>query len=244
MFFRIKIKLLKFLKIIAGRKPFSEIAGFFNLKTADEICKDLIKIYAPGKSFLDLGCMWRVEGLFSFFAEECGAKDVTAVDISLPTENFRKKTKERGSKINFFRGDINSEETLESIGCRDVVFCSGLLYHMPEPLFFLRSLRKICRDTLILGSMVIPEINSIKNSAVFYPFLDKKYKNMWSLRQRQVGIKEDFTFTDKYANWFWGLSPSCIISLLKCAGFKLEKKIVRPFHAFFVCRPVEDILEF
>ena len=37
----------------------------------------------------------------------------------------------------------------------DVVHCSGVLYHMPEPMQFLRVLRKITREALVLTSAII-----------------------------------------------------------------------------------------
>ena len=39
--------------------------------------------YAPGHSFVDIGCMWGVDGEHAFIAEEAGATIVKAVDLAI-----------------------------------------------------------------------------------------------------------------------------------------------------------------
>jgi hypothetical protein len=42
---------------------------------------DLIREEVRGKSFVDIGCMWGVNGEYSFFAEQSGARSVIGVDV-------------------------------------------------------------------------------------------------------------------------------------------------------------------
>ena len=42
-----------------------------------------------------------------------------------------------------------------------------------------------------------------------------------------------------YGNYFWGMSPSCVDSLLQTAGFRVERRFPEPFAYTVVCSPVE-----
>lgn len=48
-----------------------------------------VREYVPSRSFADIGCMWGVNGEYSFVAEEAGATLVKAVDVFGPTPEFR-----------------------------------------------------------------------------------------------------------------------------------------------------------
>lgn len=232
MFYTIKLKILKFLKSPAVKLA---LRNLLKIKSGDDIRKELIKKYVPGKSFADIGCMWRVKGSFSFLAEEYSAKRILAVDIN-EDEMFWNEKNKRNSKVEFIKGDIHLKETIDKIGSCDVIFCSGVLYHSPNPIALISQLRKICKETLILATMVIPEIPFIKNTAIFYPYLNKKQRNLWKLNGIQKGIKEPCETNNKYANWFWGFSPTCVESMLKYSQFNIEKRYIRPFQAFYVCK--------
>src|SRR5687767_1491588 len=79
----------------------------------------LIRRYAPGKSFADIGCMWGVNGEYAFVAEEAGAIRVKAVDVFGPTPEFEEKRHSRQSRVEFILGDITRAGTLASIGVVD-----------------------------------------------------------------------------------------------------------------------------
>jgi Protein of unknown function (DUF1698) len=132
---------------------------------------------APGKSFADIGCMWAVNGYYSFLAERSRAKGVTAVDIYPASEEFEQERRATGSTIRFIQGDINSEDTRRQMGVSDVVFCSGVLYHTPDPIGLLARLRGLCGETLLLGTELIPEMPGIRNAAVFYPYLSDRQRS-------------------------------------------------------------------
>src|SRR5689334_15336616 len=63
-----------------------------------------IRQHAPGKSFVDIGCMWGVNGDYSFLAEEVGATEVKGVDVFGPTPEFEKKKLARHSSVQFILG--------------------------------------------------------------------------------------------------------------------------------------------
>ena len=199
----------------------------------------LIRRYAPGKSFADIGCMWGIDGRDAFLAEESGATRTIAVDIYPESATFLEEKKRRDSAVRFVRGDINLDEIADEVGLSDVVLCSGVLYHTPDPFRLLTRLRSICRETLILHTQSIPEMRGMRNVAVFYPFLPDEQRRIWD---RGVGcqkaIRGPYEPESGYGNWFWGLTPSAIESMLRCAGFEVHERFVSAFTCTFVCRPV------
>src|ERR1051325_10217956 len=62
---------------------------------------NLIRQHAPNRSFVDIGCMWGVNGEYAFIAEEAGATAVKGVDVFGPTPEFEAKKKARNSAVEF-----------------------------------------------------------------------------------------------------------------------------------------------
>jgi hypothetical protein len=184
--------------------------------------------------------LWGVDGLNTFIAEEVGAKKSIAVDVYPESQKFLEEKKRRNSKVEFVLGDINSNETTKKIGVCDVVLCAGVIYHTPDPLHMLMRLRAITGQTLLLNTASIPEIFGIRNGAVFYPYLPENQRRVWN---RGIGSQKAITGpyepNEGYANWFWGMTPSCIESLLNVAGFEVVEKYVFNFRTVFVCLAVE-----
>jgi SAM-dependent methyltransferase len=201
---------------------------------------DLIRRYAPHKSFADVGCMWGVNGRHAFIAEEAGATAIKAIDVFGPTPEFDQEHRARRSRVEFILGDITSPGTIARVGEADVVFCAGVLYHHPSPFALLTALRRICRDTLILRTAAIPEIAGLQNAAVFFPLLDDRDRNLWDLRSlglsRQAGITNRYNLDDGYGNWFWGMTPSCLVALVSCAGFRVVHRATESFAQTIVAR--------
>jgi hypothetical protein len=203
---------------------------------------DYIRRYAPGHTFADIGCMWGVNGEYAFIAEESGATAVKAVDVFGPTPEFDLKKQARNSAVEFILGDACHAETLARVGVVDVVFCAGVLYHHPSPFDILVALRRMCGQTLILRTFAIPEIKGLPNAAVYFPMLKPKDRRLWDLSglglTRQIGITDAFEPEQGYGNFFWGLTPSCLSSLLETAGFRVESQASEAFAQTFICAPI------
>jgi hypothetical protein len=241
MLYQLKVRLLKVWRL-------NILWRYWNARRGKEVgdygrIPDLIRKYAPGRSFVDIGCMWGVNGEYSFVAEEAGARCVKAVDVFGPTPEFEEKRLVRNSSVEFILGDASHPDTLERIGVMEVVFCAGVLYHHPSPFDLLVALRRMCGQTLILRTSTIPEIDGLPNAAVYYPMLDEKARRLWNLSSlgvpRQVGITDGFEPDEGYGNFFWGLTPSCLISMLKTAGFEVEYEAMEAFVHTVVCKPVK-----
>ena len=203
---------------------------------------DYVRKYAPGRSFADIGCMWGVDGEHAFIAEEAGANVVKAVDVFGPTPEFEAKRQSRKSMVEFVLGDATHPQTIARLGLVDVVLCAGVLYHHPSPFDLLVALRRVCGQTLILRTSTIPEVNGLPNAAVYYPMLKPKNRQLWNLTglgvSQQVGITSGFEPQEGYGNWFWGLTPSCVESLLETAGFRVDHRASEAFAQTFICSAV------
>ena len=90
-------------------------------------------------------------------------------------------------------------------------------------------------------------MRGLPNAAVYFPMLDAKARELWNLRSlgllHQAGISNEFQPQEGYGNWFWGLTPSCLESLLKTAGFRVDFRATEAFAHSVVCTAVEAPLD-
>ncbi|MCO5186306.1 MAG: DUF1698 domain-containing protein [Anaerolineae bacterium] len=203
---------------------------------------DYIRNHAAGRSFVDIGCMWGVNGEYAFIAEESGATEVKGVDVFGPTPEFEEKKQARNSNVTFILGDATHPDTIAQVGVVDIVFCAGVLYHHPSPFDLLVALRRMCGEMLILRTSTIPENRALPNMAVYWPMLSPTDRKLWNLANlgvtHQVGITNGFEPEQGFGNWFWGLSPSALESLLANAGFRVDFRATEPFARTVICTPV------
>jgi SAM-dependent methyltransferase len=208
---------------------------------------EYIREHAPGRSFVDVGCMWGVNGEYAFLAEEAGATGVKGVDVFGPTPEFEEERRRRGSKVDFILGDATAPGTIRQVGEMDVVFCAGVLYHHPSPYDLLVALRLMCRQTLILRTSTVPEVPGVRNMAVYWPFLDGPQRRLWSHHRlgvgAQLGITSAFEPAEGYGNWFWGLTPSAVAAMLETAGFCPTYRATEPWAQTFICRAMDVPIE-
>lgn len=237
MYYSLKVKLLK-------NKTLNYLWRYWLAWRGEEVgnysrLPEYIRQHAPGKSFADIGCMWGVNGDFAFIAEEAGASTIKGVDVFGPTPEFEEKVRAKSSRVQFILGDITRPKTIKKVGVVDVVLCAGVLYHHPSPFDLLVALRRICKETLILRTATIPENKEIPNSAVFFPYLSGADRSLWNLSKLGVGkqdsITDGFNPEAGYGNWFWGLSPSCVTSMLELAGFDVTYRATEAFAQNFIC---------
>jgi hypothetical protein len=202
----------------------------------------LIRRLAPGHSFADVGCMWNVHAQVAFLAEEAGATTVTAFDAMEPTEEYLRRHEQRSSKVRFVRGDLHDEATAaEAIGPHDVVWCTGLLYHTPNPLLMLERLAAITSETLVLGTHTIPEVPGVEGACVLYPALGDDARaahgQAWPDTALGVGGPWDPRPEMTWANYWWGISASALRGMLEVSGFD-DIEVIRytPFSADAIAR--------
>jgi SAM-dependent methyltransferase len=201
--------------------------------------EDLVRRYAPGRSFLDVGCMWNLHGAIAFLAEEAGARQVTGIDVMAPTPQFEAERRRRASAVRFVPGDVHDPATVEAAGRHDVVWCYGVLYHVPDPMLTLRRLRELTAETLLLATETLPEVPGMPGACVLYPALDDAARDDYAAVRGgdRTGITTPFRAAEGYANWWWGITPSALRGMLDVAGLELLDLSDGPFHRTAICRP-------
>lgn len=183
---------------------------------------------------MDAGGMWGVDGENAFAAAQAGATRSAVLDIMAPTDRF--EVRRRVTPVDYVQGDITDPTIVDHIGVADVVLCAGVLYHHPSPYEILVGLRRICRETLILRTETIPEMD-LPGAAVYLPHLTPRDQQRWlgiAGVPSQLAVGSPFRPDVTYANWFWLLTPSCVQLLLETAGFRVTRHLEEAFSATFV----------
>lgn len=202
--------------------------------------EELVKRFAKGKSFADIGCMWGIDGAIAFAAEDAGATDVVGVDVMPASEAFESERAHRGSRMRFIQGDLHDQAVMARVGPHDVVWCSGVIYHAPHPLLTLERLRQITSETLILASETIPEVPGLRQACVFLPGLaeaDRKAHAAARPGRTVLGVSEPFDRTQSYGAWWWGLSASALVAMVTAAGFDVVEQQGDALHLTIVATP-------
>jgi tRNA (mo5U34)-methyltransferase len=103
-----------------------------------------------GKRVLDVGTR---DGFFAFELERRGAEvvalDYTAEDLT----GFAAARRIYGSKVEYVQANVYDLDPAR-LGTYDVVLFLGVLYHLRHPLLALDRLRPLCRELLIVESLV------------------------------------------------------------------------------------------
>jgi len=209
-------------------------------KRSDFDREQLVRRYAPGRSFADIGCMWSVHGAVGFLAEEAGATAVTGLDVMAPTPEFEAEHRRRGSALRFVRGDVHEPDTLAHVGEHDVVWCTGVLYHSPHPVLLLQRLHSITGQVLILATETIPDVPGLAHASVFYPGMRARDRGLHeSLRPGRpaLAISTEFDPAQSFGAWWWGLSAGAVRAMLAACGFGVLEEHGGPLHRTFVARP-------
>lgn len=181
--------------------------------------------------------MWGVDGALAFLAEQSGATSVTGLDLMPASQAFAAEHARRGSRVRFVQGDLHDPQVIADVGRHEVVWCSGVIYHAPNPLLTLERLRSITGETLILASETIPEVPGLRQACVFLPGLaepDRLAHASARPRARALGVTEAFDPAQSYGAWWWGVSRSALHGMLSASGFEILAEYGDGLHATIV----------
>jgi len=211
-----------------------------NLKTMDNR-DELIGKFAAGKTFADVGGLWGTINEKVSVASAAGASSVAMIDITALDNELWTRLHERLASLGVANYERISED-VEKLGKRedrptfDVVHCSGVLYHHPEPLQLIRSLRKITRRHLILTSAITQErvendlgVFQIAASVVlFVPALPENERQIlakyWTEHAGAVayGITERVQWNlEDFGPWWYLPTAHSMAAMAEVCGLKL-----------------------
>jgi hypothetical protein len=192
--------------------------------------------------------MFSVAGEVSFRAERAGATRVVLFDGMDPSDEFDAKHREGGSCVTYVQGDLHDPDDIDALGSFDVVWCAGVIYHSPNPYLQLLHLRRITNERLLLGTQVIPEVPGVENACVFYPGRSAAAERAFARAFGEAahifpGMTRPFSKKRLlgYANMWWGLSPSAVISMLRYTGFDVYEQFRYSWYFHdYLARPAEE----
>ena len=199
-----------------------------------------------GKSFADVGGLWGTVNETVCLASKSGAKNVTMIDVqpanSIYWPAFRERCKEFGVKeYNEIIADLCDNNNVTLIKKFDIVHCSGILYHVSDPICFIRNIALLSKEYFIIGSMLIPEKIETKKGTLHtpvgtshcVPLLDKKTKDILiehfnSLNVKVGGInapKPEFIsqidFKIRTGPWWYLFTAETMKNMVELFGFEV-----------------------
>ena len=208
-----------------------------------------IQSIVAGKSFADIGGLGgsAINEMVTV-ALEGGASSAMMADV-LPLDHpfwgaFHKKCRDKGiSSYDFRCVDINSED-FSTIGSFDVVHCSGIIYHMPDPMRMLVQLRTVCKDLLIFTSTTVParikgeegELVLDDGMSIFVPALTGRARrivadhfNRLDFPIHGINMAEPFDRVSEaggfnYGPWWWLFTDRLVAQMLRVVGFEVLKQ--------------------
>jgi tRNA (mo5U34)-methyltransferase len=150
-----------------------------------------------GKTVLDIGCN---EGLYSFVAEQRGAKRVVSVDSNPYWLNSFEEIKSRiGSSCQQQICDVTNVSRLRER--YDIVLYWDVYYHLDNPLKSLREVNKVVGDYMLFcGYSLESKFCECQDKPVAYLF-------------------EPYEMSNTDPTNVWGATLPCIQKMLKMAGF-------------------------
>jgi len=228
-----------------------------------EIVNSWIESNVSGKTFADVGGI----GLQAInekvtLAYKSGASKATMIDIRpfdfYEWDDFKKKCEIENVKdySSIDKIDINNSELLSKVGKYDIVYCAGIVYHLPNPVWGVHNLSRIVNEMLIINTVILPQ--QIENSKGKLEFSGSESLFLPGLNDNEREILNDhyvnkFNMTIDYmaprlddkkpsCPWFedgkttcwpywWLFSESSFKALVTMVGFEILDSILWEDHA-------------
>lgn len=207
---------------------------------------DIIGQKVAGHSFIDIGGLWgtvneRVSAALRGGAREAAMFDHAPADSPL-WDAFKQRCVERGvSGYRCIRGDLDIDADTAPLGVVDVVHCSGVLYHVPNPVLTVERLARLTGKWLLLGSCTLPE--RVENAAgsldlrrgrmLFAPGMSEpdravlaRYFDGKGIQLLGVNSTAPFGWGQPgawdYSPWWWHWSVDTVASMVELNGLRVR----------------------
>jgi SAM-dependent methyltransferase len=209
--------------------------------------QELIAALVPGRSFADLGGLWGTVNERITPAVLAGAASATMIDEQPAGNYLWQAFDEHCAKLNVsgyasIEGNLDDPDLPRRVGQFDVLHCSGVIYHCPDPYHSLRQMRRLTRRHLLLGSMTVPE--RVQNAAGTLDFSEGRMLALPALKggalaiMRQhfddlhikvhnINVDEPFPWTmpdgitPSYAPWWWLFTAETLAAMAEAVGLRV-----------------------
>jgi SAM-dependent methyltransferase len=196
-----------------------------------------------GQSFADVGGLWGLTNEKVSVAHAAGASSVTMIDrVDLGDglwEELRARLTIAGvDDIRCISADVLELGEDPAPPRFDVVHSSGVLYHLPDPVRFLQSLRRLTRKRVVLSSSVTGRrvrsragtLEMPASGMIFVPALAGKelavVRAYWDevvQGAAAVGINREAEWDPSdYTPWWWLPTIEALEALCRASGFVVE----------------------
>ena len=205
----------------------------------------------PGRTFAEVGGLWGVVNEQVTVAAAAGASELTMIDLAPKGgpddlwQSFESRLKEHDvSDVRCINGSVDDHAVVREAGSFDIVHCSGVLYHCPEPLHTLRNLCALTRDTLVLGTATMPEtvttsagtVTVEPGAAMLVPAMTDSQRAVFGEWLREngglfaYGVNHEIDSgwgLDRegwipHEAWWWFFTRDYVSALLDAAGFDVR----------------------
>jgi hypothetical protein len=199
-----------------------------------------------GRTFADVGGLWGTVNEMASPALLAGAAHATMIDIQPPGNEWWQAFETRMKGLNLtnyscLHADATADAFAEMAGAYDVIHCSGIIYHLPDPFSLILRLRKATRRHLVLTSMYIPEqianaegeLNLDGGQALLMHAMTGKTRQIVHRHYADLGLQiagltvpleEPLVLENGLGNtspWWWLMTPSLLTKMLECAGLEV-----------------------
>ncbi len=196
-----------------------------------------------GRSFADVGGLWGTVNEKVSVAHRSGARGLTMIDITPEGNELWRAFEDRRRalkvpEVSCIAGDVVALAAGDQCPRFHVVHCSGILYHLPDPMRLLVALRRLTREYLVLTSVVTatrvesgPGTLELPRAAVlFVPALEGRERAILAARWRPfvgdgaIGLTTEPPAwrPDDFAPWWWLPTVEGLKAMCRAAGFRCE----------------------
>jgi hypothetical protein len=195
----------------------------------------MVQEVARGRSFVDIGGLYGIVRERASVAHAAGAAHVTLMDMEAPdcpwwAEMDAHLRAQGVSDFTLLPRDIHDYK-----GPRfDVVFSSGVLYHVPDPLGYVRQVVEMAQDYCIVASTVCPAVMETAEGtvrvpeagALFIPALEGTERVVVESFMHRHGRPGFMTgagtrdFRNYYPNW-WLPTKEAFVAMCRVAGIDI-----------------------
>ena len=190
--------------------------------------KNLLRLNYPGgyagKTIVDIGCL---EGGYATEFARLGLKSL-GIDIrpsNIDNANYVK------SRVNLpdLRFEVDNAWNIVAHGPFDVIFCTGLYYHIEDARRYMAELSKACRKILVLETHFAPERDDDPAIAIYRLSPMTEHEGMpgrWFIEHDlDAGADYDELNALKWASWenkrsFWP-TKGALLAIIREAGFDM-----------------------